>query len=213
MTTEALKDANITNLDAQPVVVQSAGEGAPGRLLVQDASINPALLTVGSTYRMCRLPVAAKIKSVTVATDAALDSNGSPTLALDFNVAFSDSAVDGTAVANQGAIPKNDASGTVTTVSSYTNPNKLFGSAVNLGTHWSAAVAPTAITMQGGTSHYNMAISTGIPLWKLFGFTANGGSFNAPPGGNFDILVYVSTAAATAVTTSNLYIRVEYVLD
>jgi hypothetical protein len=210
---EFLKDANITNLDAQPIIVGTAGEGAPGTMRTQDGFVTPATLAVGSTYRLCRIPIGAKIKSVVVATDGALDSNGSPTLRLDFNIAFSDSTTDGTAAANQGTIPQSGGAGTVTTVASYTNANKLFGASVNLGSGWSAAVAPTSLLLQGGTSRYNMAINTQNPLWNLFGFTANGGAYGSAPGGNWDILVYVATAAATPVTTSHLYVKVDYVLD
>jgi|SRR5882672_8385547 len=66
MTTEALKSASVTNKDASPPVANTAGQGAPAALFMVDDYITPTSgVTVGSTYRMARVPSTAKIKAIT----------------------------------------------------------------------------------------------------------------------------------------------------
>src|SRR6185312_4606894 len=79
MTTEALKSTAITNLDATPVVVASAGEGAPGLMRAIDDAVDTT--TAGgatSTYRLARFPCEAKIKRALSST-ADVNGNASAT--------------------------------------------------------------------------------------------------------------------------------------
>lgn len=65
MATEALKSPSITNRDAAIQVPNTAGSGAPGDLQINDDSlVTTSGVTVGSTYRICQVPSAAKVKMV-----------------------------------------------------------------------------------------------------------------------------------------------------
>lgn len=105
MTADALKSASITNLDALPAVTNTSGEGGKGYVCnISDYCTATAagLGDTASTYKMVRLPSNAKIKKLRAISAVDLDSNGSPTLALDFGLSYSDATNDGTAIANQG---------------------------------------------------------------------------------------------------------------
>lgn len=222
MTIENLKSIQITYLDAQippPVPPVSTGEYAPGSLLMVDGYIAmtaSGLGSIGSTYRMCRIPVEAKIKRVRVYTDAAPDSNSSQLLALDFNLAFSDDANDGTNTNNQGAIPTTAGAGAVTPVTTYSSPNILYGTITLSGNN--AKIPLTELEFTGAnfasTTLTNTQVVPGplgwtnIPIWKLFTFV-NAQGYEAQPSGFFDLLVYVKTAAATG-HAANLYASIEY---
>lgn len=66
MVTEALKSASITNDTANPTVQNTSGKGAPGRLRMSDDYVTTTSgVTVGSTYRMVRLPTTARVKRIT----------------------------------------------------------------------------------------------------------------------------------------------------
>jgi len=99
MTTEALKSTAITNLDAAPVVENTAGHGAPGVIHQVDGYVTvSASMAAGSTYRLVRLPTKAIVKHLFFESEA----QG----AGKFNLSayYSDSTTDGTPVANQGVI-------------------------------------------------------------------------------------------------------------
>lgn len=171
----------------------------------------------GNVYRLVRFPVAAKIKSVETQSTV-LDSNSSQTLALDFNLAFSDSTGDGTSTNNQGAIPTTAGAGAVTTVAAYSSPNILWGKITQSGNN--AAIAKTDLTYNGSnftsTTLTNTLVVpykygyTSIPIWKLFTFV-NAQGYEAAPDGYFDLLVYNSVVAATGAAGS-LWGRVVYVM-
>ena len=206
--TSAVDSLNIVTLNTQPIQQLSAGEGAPGRVRVQDdyIAVTTAMEAAGQYWRMCRIPTIAKVKSLVVGTDAAPDSNSTQQLALDFSVIFSDSKYDGTQSALQNGIPTTANTGAVTLPSAYSSPNKLFGTLTLSGNN--LAIPLTDILIQGGLV-YNSLVIPETPLWELFGFV-NGQGLPQDPGGFFDILVDVSTAAATA-HACNMYMKVTYV--
>ena len=204
MTTEALKSTAITNLDATPVVAASAGEGAPGMLRAIDDAVDTTTAGgVGSTYRMARFPVEAKIKRV-LAYIGDVDSNATATWKGDYNVAFSDSTVDGTSPSYQGLIPTSALTGATTSVSSYSSPNLLFGQKV--ASNSGAVQAVDDLTFNGTF----LPADRQNPLWNYFGFQNAQGNAQSP-GGFFDILVYVSAAAATA-HAGHLGVEVDFVV-
>lgn len=95
MTTEALKSTSITNDDATPVVFNTAGQGAAGLLRqVNDFTTTTSGKTVGSTYRLVRVPTKAKVKAVTI--DASAMTQGS------FDIGIYRTAADGGAVVSAG---------------------------------------------------------------------------------------------------------------
>jgi len=230
MAADTVKSIQVTNLDALgtsssgtiPTALQknSSGEWGPGSEQSIDgycAVTAVGIATVASTYRLVRFPVEAKIKSVNIATDVAVDTNSTQTLAIDWNLAFSDSTVDGTSVANQGLILTTAGAGATTTVASYSSPNKLWGTTTLSGND--KAIPITNVSFNGtnftSTTLTNTLVVpyigyTNIPIWKLFTFV-NAQGYEAQPNGFFDLLAYVSTAAATG-HVGNLWAKVTYVL-
>lgn len=221
MATDAVKSQSITSLDSTPIVPVSAGQGGPAKRTVVDdfaATTVTGLQSTGSYYKLCRIPSGAIVKSVKVWSDKALDSIASaPTLGLDFNIAFSDSTDDGTPNALQGLVPQTGTGGTTTTFATYSSPNILFGTIVvnttsvqkgNVGGGGTAALGPVELLLNGSRTNYPLSSLASMPLWQLFNYT-DGRSNVADPGGYFDLVAYVSTAAQTGVA-ANIYAQIEY---
>lgn len=214
MAAEQIKSLSITNLDTTPIIPNTAGQGGHGRIIEIDdfcACAATPLQSTKSFYRLVRIPTGAVIKSVVIATDAGLDS-GTHALVMDFNIAWADDAryLPGAIpppAAGEATIPTtaNDGS-TTTTIAAYAAPNKLFGSVTmsSAGT----ALGLTGILLNGVTATYTLLKITQQPLWQTFGFVDGRGN-PADPGGYFDIIAYVATAAGTGVA-GNLWCKVEY---
>ena len=208
MAVDAGKSQSITNLDATPYVYNSAGQGAPARLMSVDdlmAITTNGLASTGSTYRVIRFPTGAIPKALTVYTDAPLDSHSTPGLVMDLNIAFSDSTIDGTQSALQGRIPTNLNTGGTTNITSYSTPNIIFGQFTPATT---GSVAVTELIFNGIGASYSALNLTQQPLWQTFGFV-DGRGLPADPGGYFDLLLYISTAASTA-HAANFYARLSF---
>jgi|SRR6185437_780193 len=230
MTYATLNSQSINNLDTVPVIAATRGEGAPDHLFVVDdyVSVLAADLAVGDVLRLVRFPTGAKVKRVRIFSDGPLDTNASPTLALDFNIAFSDantSAVgnaanqgsvgdqvnDGTPSSVAGQIPTT-AGNAVTTISAYSSPNILFGT-YTVQSHTVGIPWGTDITLTGATglaSNTYTVADMQEPMWKVFGFKNAAGN-DQDPGGMFDLIAYVSTAAATGAA-AKLWAEVTYSL-
>jgi hypothetical protein len=208
MAADVGKSVAITGLDTIPYVPQSAGQGAPDLMEVQDdvvAATATGLQTAKSSYRLCRIPTNAKIKAVWIATDVALDT-GTHALTFDLNVAFSDSTIDGTPANVQGLIPTTANNGATTTLSSYSSPNIIFGQVNNASA--SNPLALTQCTFLGSRTNYPMTTLTLQPLWNLFGFVDGRGN-PMDPGGYMDLFLVNSTVAGTGAA-GNIYGRIEY---
>lgn len=213
MTTEVLSSVAITNLDSFPIVVPTSGEGGQGDMVVQQDQVAHTSAygsALKNASRQCRFPVTAKVKHVYL-YGKGLDSNATAAMSVDINVAFSDSTVDGTPVGGQAQIPQSALTGAVTTLASYTSPNKMFGSTY-LPENNSGAVKYTEVTYQ---NTYTPLLAQ-QPMWAVLGGTgaATAAPFNAgggfaqqggsgqidSPGGFFDILIVVAATATTAAT-------------
>jgi len=164
-----LKSTSITNLDASPIVANTIGEGAPGA----DRISNDSVTTVSgddttSTYRLCRIPTTAKLKSLYIMSAIATAGSG------DIDIAFSDSTTDGTPAALAGGIVQ------------VTGPadNKLFGAAQSLV----LASVRTDFTFKGT---FTPAMQN-MPLWQAL-VNLGATQFTADPGGFFDIFVKITT--------------------
>ncbi len=208
MAVDAVKSQSITNLDATPYVYNSAGQGAPARLHVVDdivAITTNGLASTGSTYRVIRFPTGAIPKTLSVFSDAPLDSHSTPGVVIDLNIAFSDSTIDGTQPALQGRIPLTSNTGGTTNITSYSSPNLIFGQFTPATT---GSVPITELIFNGLSTSYTALNLTQQPLWQTFGFTDGRGN-PADPGGYFDLLLYISTAASTA-HAANWYARMSY---
>lgn len=173
MAADALKSTSITNLDAQPVIQNTSGQGAPDQLHAIDDSLTPTatgIATAASTYKMVRVPTTVKLKRLTLFADGQLDSNGAPTLTVKVGAFFSDSTVDGTAPANQGNV---------------VNSGADFLAAVAFG----RSVGYQTIDALSALTQAKRA----QPLWQALGLTKD-------PGGYFDIVVSTVGPAATGVS-------------
>lgn len=185
MAADTLKAVAISNLDASPAVANNTGVGAEGYLKsISDyvTVTTGGLASTSSTYKMVRLPSNAKVKRVELSFDTAADSNASPTLAWDVGAYYSDSTVDGTNSANQGA-------------------------SISVNAFLANVKIPAATG--GNVDHVNAdsafaALSKQQPLWQALALAAD-------PGGFIDIVVAVHATAATAVST-NMYLEVQFVM-
>ena len=230
-----LKSAVITDLDASPKKEATAGEGRPGFLRMVDDFVAVAVAILdttitshnGSTLRMARFPTQAKVKKVEIATDAALDSNASQSLAFELGVGFSTAANDGTPAAYQGLFPSATLTGVAPVAANSASFNAMFGTITQSGSNLAiprmdvtfgvltqakgvgAVIDDAAVTnvLTGGT--YTLAASM-APMWEFFGYVDGRGN-PQDPGGYFDIVWRASVVAATA-HAANAYTRVEYVL-
>lgn len=215
MAAEQVKSQSITNLDAQPIVPNTAGQSAAGRIAWVDdwvAATATGLAATKSIYRMVRVPTYAIPKSLFLATTVALDT-GTHVLAFDINVVWSDSTTDGTpngnlpASATEAVIPTTANDGkTTTTVAAYASPNKMFGTVLNSSA--SAALVSGELVSNGAQATYPVNTITQQPLWKTLGFVDGRGN-DADPGGYFDLMLYVSVAANVGAA-GNVYMRFGY---
>jgi hypothetical protein len=168
-----LSSTSIQNLDASPVIANTIGEGAPGMLRQVSDFVQPVSGDdTTSTYRLCRFPTTAKIKSVKIYSTIASAGSG------DIDIAFSDSTTDGTQQSLAGGIVQ------------ITGPadNKLFGAAQSLV----LAGVNTDFTFKGT---FTPAMQN-MPIWKaLVGLGAT--QFSSDPGGFFDIFVKITTGVTT----------------
>lgn len=211
MAKDTVSSNSIQLLDTtNPSVMITAGQGAASDLFEVDdycAATAAGLGTAGSIYRMVRFPTSAKIKSFAFYTDQALDTSATASLQFDFNIAFSDSTIDGTPTNLQGLVPTTALGGATTTFATYSSPNKMFGAAVTqptANTTWPL----TEYWLKGLTATFTLGLITQQPLWQTFGFV-DGGGRSCNPGGNFDMVAYVATIAGTA-HLGNLGCRVLY---
>lgn len=214
MAIENLVSSFISTLDGLPSIDLTTGEGAPG--LLQSITDNIAVTatgmgSVGSTYRLCRFPTRAKIKSLII--DLGNVDSGGAGGKFDVNVAFSDDPYDGTPSVFQSAtaaqalcIPRTGATGSVTSSSSYSSPNILFGQ-ITAGNN---TVSYGNQMLFKGTYTNWFANGINLPLWNFFGFQNAQGQAQ-DPGGFFDILLYLSTAATTGAAAS-INVKLDFIL-
>lgn len=182
MVADALKSASITNLDADPIVRNTSGVGAGGRLVKQSDSVTPSaagLVDTSSKYKMVRVPTNIYLQHVNIYADAALDTGaGSAALVVDVGVYYSDGTKDGTPAVLQGT-----AVSATALVSSYA----LKGNT-------------SAIAAEAGTL---TAAKRQQPLWQAAGLSSD-------PGGQFDIVLAVHTAANTA-SSKPVVVEIEFI--
>ncbi len=177
MTTEALKSASITNLDASPVVANTSGSGAPANLKSVSDTITPTdAKTSPSTYRVVRIPTTAKVKHIYVQAAAATDFDA------DIGLYYSDSTTDGTLQANQGAVIDSD----------------FFAAAFDFD---AATVATIDVAYLNPTSGY-LNTDADTQLWN-----ATNSGLTSDPGGFFDVVLTttVTNSAPKAIYVEVVY--------
>jgi hypothetical protein len=234
MTQENLVSPLLAQWDAQPISMLSSGEGAAGVMKTVDDYVSvtaSGITTLASTYRLCRFPTFAKIKSVII--DLPILENDSATAVFDINVAFSDNPYDGTPALLSGAalnglttltatcIPTTGQTGNknaLTSITGYTNPNKLFGSITvgNNAVKLNNQVLFNGAYAAGSTAGFlNTAWNYSGPTYPLYEFLGfqNSQGYPADPGGWMDLLLYVSTAATGGDGVAGMiHARVDYVI-
>jgi hypothetical protein len=182
MGTSHLKSTAITNLDTIPPLTPTTGEGGPGYLReVSGFTTAVAADAAGSTYQFVRIPTNAKVKHVVFTSEA----QGAGKVQL--GVYYSDSTVDGTAVANQGLVVPttgvNFFANDIDCTSAVNSVDEVFQNMATAGAN--------------NLSLYNQ------PLWQALGLTSD-------PGGFFDIVGTVHTTAVTT-GTGRLGVSVSYI--
>lgn len=149
MAVDHVKSSFITNLDSNPSVANTAGEGGPAPLKSIDGWVTTvASSSVDATYQICRVPSNAKVKSVY------LEAGAQGAGAFDIGVYY---ATDGegkqpTALLAAAAISR-----------------ALFASAVDC-----ASAVTTDVTNESGT--YTLDKRT-QPLWQAAGLSADPGGY------------------------------------
>ena len=137
--------------------------------------------------------------------------SGTPTLAFDVGIAFSDSTKDGTPPQYQGKIPTTALDGTLTTFAAYSSPNKMFGGIAAVTLTNSAAYNSGNLLFNGLTSNFTMPKLMSKTLWEIFNFV-DGRGYPLQPGGMFDIYVYATTGANTGASGGYIGMRATFTL-
>jgi hypothetical protein len=215
MAAEQLKSQSITNLDNTPIVPNSAAQGAASHFRYIDDFVAATAVGVASTksiYRLIRIPTGAIPKSLTILTTAALDT-GTHALAFDLNIVWADdtrylpNSIPAPA-AGEATIPTTANDGaTTTTVAAYSSPNIMFGTINNASA--SAAYNSGDLIANGSQTNYPLNVITMQPLWQTLGFVDGRGNPD-DPGGYFDLMAYISTAAGTGAA-GKIYARMGFV--
>lgn len=193
MAGEQLKSASITNLDlldasGSPIAANSAGKGAPGKVVQQNDFIMTTLAGVVSTlstYNMVRIPWTAKLKHVFVGAGrggVALDTSTGVTL--DIGANYTDSVVEGLIDASLA--------GTVIDVDCF------YAAGAGLQ---SSALGPIDV-LNVASGDFTSA-DKNKELWSALGLSKN-------PGGFCDIVITIH-AAATSGGISELELEAVYV--
>lgn len=152
MTTEALKSPTITDLDASPVVRNSAGKKAPGVLQWIGGYVTvSASMAAGSTYRLARVPSNAVVKQLLFESEA--QGAGK----FNLSVYYSDSPTDGTQPSLQGVIVP-------------TTGDQFFASDIDCA----SAVVQGDKTNESG--NYTLA-KRDQPLWQALALTSDPGGY------------------------------------
>ena len=165
--TSHLKSTSITNLDATPYVQNTSGEGAQGFLrVVNDYATPLAADATGSTYQILRVRSNVKLKHLY------FESQAQGAGAIEVGLSYSDSTIDGTAPANQGAVIN----------------ASLFATEFSIA----SAVTQEDLLTMAGTAAWTSTLAN-EPLWQAAGLSSD-------PGGCFDIVCTVNTSAITTGT-------------
>ncbi len=152
MSVETIKSQSIINLDASPIVANTAGEGAPAIQYMQSEYVTvSAAASATSKYPLIRVPTTVKLKELM------LESEAMGAGKINVSAYYSDSTTDGTAVANQGLIVP-------------TTGDQFFASDVNL------ASAQNNVQVMNESGNNGLA-NRNLPFWSALGLTSDPGGF------------------------------------
>lgn len=148
MAISALKAAPLTALDATPPFLPNAGVGGKGRLCHVNGFVTTvAADSIGSTYRLARIPSDAIVKQVI------LESEAQAAGATDIGLYYSTSSKDGTQPSLQGLV-----------ISA-----AFYASAVAL-----TAASRADVTNESGT---NTLALRNLPAWQAAGLASDPGGY------------------------------------
>jgi hypothetical protein len=182
------KSASITAFDASPGVAVTTGEGGQGNLRCNNDFVTGVVGdSIGSVYRMVRIPTDAKVKRVLFTNMV-----GATAGAGDIDVFFSDSPYEGSAAYQALAGGAVQITGPV--------DNRLFGVAQTLIGVQKQVDVTFANTFT--PAHQN------LPLWQVL-VNLGATQFTADPGGAFDIGMKLTIAITVA--TGVISLEVDYV--
>lgn len=152
MAVDHVKSTYVTNLDASPAVINTAGEGGPAPLKTIDGYATAvASSSVDATYQLCRIPSTAKVKSIIFESEA--QGAGKFDLGLYYST--------------DGVIGK-----TTSLLAAAAIDQDFFASAVDCA----SAVVATDVTNESTT--YTLA-KRAQPIWQAVGLSADpGGNFD-----------------------------------
>lgn len=182
MVASTVKSENVTNIEATPRTVLDRKGGRIKTIIDQDAIATTSIDEAGDVMLFGPIPSDAVILDVLVLNDD-LDSDGTPTLAVDVGLYYS--GIGG---------------------SQYLDGNTS-GTAIS-ATCFATAVTTLQAAVTSWTSlRFEADDITGADeeAWQVGGLTAN-------PGGDFYIGLTVETAAATAAA-GDVVVRVDYLDD
>lgn len=148
MAVDHVKSTYVTNLDASPAVINTAGEGGPAPAKIVDGYATAvASSSVDATYQLVRVPSTAKIKRIIFESQAQTAGK--------FDL--------GAYYATDGVIGK-----TTSLLAAAAIDQDFFASAIDCA----SAVLPTDVTNESLT--YTFA-KRGQPLWQALGLTSDPG--------------------------------------
>lgn len=152
MAVDHVKSTFVTNADANPAVMNTAGEGASGLLkAIEGSAVGVAASSIDATYQFVRVPSNCKVKKLF------FESGAQAAGTIDIGLYF---ATDG-----QGGRP-------LSLLAAAAINRTFFTAAYAL----TAASGPTDITNVAGTSNYTIDKRT-QPLWQAAGLTSDPGGF------------------------------------
>lgn len=175
MAVDHVKSASLTNLDANPIVANTMGEGAGAVLKdVTGIATGVASSSIDATYQMVRVPSNAKIKRIFFQTQTQTAG------VTDVGVYYATDGLGG-------------------------RPLSLLVAAAIDRVFFATSISLTTTTVQDVTcnpitSTYTPA-KRNQPLWQALGLTSD-------PGGNFDIVLSLTTAITTG--TGIMVMNVQY---
>lgn len=150
MAADNQKSASITFLDtsAPPAGRPTTGQGVPGSVRkVTDYVTTTAAASIGSIYRLVRIPSSVTVKNVVLENEAQAAGAG------DVGLYYSDSTTDGTQVALQGTALDVD----------------FFGTAVSVAT-----AQRISVINESGT---NPVSKRNQPIWQAAGLSVDPGGY------------------------------------
>lgn len=175
MAVDHVKSASVTNLDANPIIANTMGEGAGAVLKdVTGIATGVAASSIDATYQMVRVPSNAKIKRI-----------------------FFQTQTQAAGVTDVGVYYATDGLGG--------RPLALLVAAAIDRVFFATGISLTTTTIQDVTcnpitSTYTPA-KRNQPLWQALGLASD-------PGGNFDIVLSLTTAITTG--TGIMALNVQY---